>query len=1082
MVETIDNNEVKLVDRINSILEYSSFSKMAVGYFYLSGFEAIKDKLSQVKNLKILIDNTTSQETVEELAKGFTKLDLASNYKKKEQDKITSNQKSKILDDSKASLSSQIENIEQSNVKIEALKTLSDFIKNKRIEIKVYTKGKLHSKAYLFEDERANKTDNKIIIGSSNLSISGLHHNSEMNVLIHGEENYKNLEKWFDKLWDEAEPFDEAIMDVLENSWLQYEITPYEMYLKTLYELTKDRIELDFDESIIDDMHFTHLYDFQKKAYKRAIKILDKYNGVFVSDVVGLGKSYIASAIVKHYREVKHKRAIMICPKPQVDMWQKYNDKFDLGLKIIPTSKLNFPKSKDGGTKEDYTLLDREDLEHYELVLFDESHAFRNPETQKYKMVAPFLQNKKVVLITATPQNKSIYDIYHQIKLFNPSDKISAPIYPSSLKQFFKQCEDNPKAVSELLTHILIRRKRKDILNSSEENLVFPKRKLETINYSMDKNFSNNKSYEKIRFIIGDKSLSTFKGLDRLKYTRYSLGSYLKDGAKSYPKYAQLSSVGKQLSGLMKILLFKRFESSVKSFYVTVSDMIERHERFVELIEKENIIAVGDKSNQILLKYSEEDIFGNEVLERLAELNVRYNADDFNIEELIKDTKDDILLLKELKKIPQEIIDNPNLDDKLQQLIKTIDKNKSKQILIFSEFTETVKYLKENVSTKFLNLVVEDAHGRRHNNTDLVYRFSPKSNMQEKLIDVSEKIDILIATDVLSEGQNLQDCSVVINYDIHWNPVRLIQRIGRVDRIGSEAEFIEVYNFLPELEIEKTLSLKERVHNRLQEIQDIIGLDEKVFTDDETVSDVTYDIDKKGVSGIYDGDDSILDDDDDTFDFGIDKAEKIILEIKKTDKELYEHIKNIPLGARCSKHSKDKGLYAFYKSKDLNGLYYMNDKKQIEKDINKILKIIKCEKDEKRQELSSEHNEYLKRLGRDFEREIALLEKEHREVDNLTPTQSYIQKALIAHLKNTQDEKSRQEIEVLDMIYTADLPHFVLGHINYIRREKLKGEKLIFALKKAYSHFDLENIYDKAKQNQSKEKIKMKLICSESLV
>jgi phosphatidylserine/phosphatidylglycerophosphate/cardiolipin synthase-like enzyme len=272
MVETIDNNEVKLVDKINSILEYSSFSKMAVGYFYLSGFEAIRDKLSKVQNLKILIDNTTSQETVEELAKGFTKLDLAKNYKKKEQDKITSSQKSKILDDSKASLSSQIENIEQSNVKIEALKTLSDFIKNKRIEIKIYTKGKLHSKAYLFEDERANKTDNKIIIGSSNLSISGLHHNSEMNVLIHGKENYKNLERWFDKLWDEAEPFDEAIMEVLENSWLQYEITPYEMYLKTLYELTKDRIELDFDESILEDMHFSHLYDFQKKHTRELLK------------------------------------------------------------------------------------------------------------------------------------------------------------------------------------------------------------------------------------------------------------------------------------------------------------------------------------------------------------------------------------------------------------------------------------------------------------------------------------------------------------------------------------------------------------------------------------------------------------------------------------------------------------------------------------------------------------------------------------------------------------------------------------------------------------------------------------------
>jgi hypothetical protein len=297
-------------------------------------------------------------------------------------------------------------------------------------------------------------------------------------------------------------------------------------------------------------------------------------------------------------------------------------------------------------------------------------------------MVAPFLQNRKVVLITTTPQNKSIYDIYHQIKLFNSGDKISAPIYPSSLKQFFKQCEENPKGVSELLTHILIRRKRKDILNSSDEKLVFPKRKLETITYSMDKNFNNNKSYEKMRFIIGDKTVASFIGLSRLNYTRYSLGSYLKENAKEYPEYAQLSSIGKQLSGLMKILLFKRFESSVKSFYITISDMIERHKRFVELIEKENIIAVGNKSNQILLKYSEEDIFDPEVLEKLAEENIRYNTDDFEIEALIKDTRNDIALLEELKKIPQEIIDNPKLDDKLQQLIKVINKNKGKQILI----------------------------------------------------------------------------------------------------------------------------------------------------------------------------------------------------------------------------------------------------------------------------------------------------------------------------------------------------------------------------------------------------------------
>jgi len=242
-----------------------------------------------------------------------------------------------------------------------------------------------------------------------------------LNVTVHGNDNYEQLVEWFDNLWDESEDFDALLMEEMKESWAAAPTRPYDVYMKALYTLVKDRIEGGDERDILwDDEVTRELADFQKVAVRQAIQIIGDYGGAFVADVVGLGKSRIGAAIVKHFERTRHARSLILCPAPLVDMWKKYDEKYQLNARVMSMGLLR--ETDEAGVKR---LLDDPLVRDRDFVLIDESHNLRHQDTQRYKVLEAFLTTggKQCCLLTATPRNKSAWDVYYQIKLFHPEDQ-----------------------------------------------------------------------------------------------------------------------------------------------------------------------------------------------------------------------------------------------------------------------------------------------------------------------------------------------------------------------------------------------------------------------------------------------------------------------------------------------------------------------------------------------------------------------------------------------------------------------------------------------------------------------------------
>ena len=272
------------------------------------------------------------------------------------------------------------------------------------------------------------------IVGSSNLTLAGVSHNTELNVVVQGNDNHAALKDWFKELWDEAQDFDESLMQEMKQSWALAPVRPYDIYMKTIYALVKDRLEGENEKDILFDSEITRqLADFQKVAVRQAVQIIRDYGGVFVSDVVGLGKSYIGAAIVKHFEQTDHARPLIICPAPLTEMWERYNEVYELNARVLSMGYLR----EDDVTNVNMLLKDAK-YKDRDLVLIDESHNFRYPDTQRYKLVQQFMSTgRRCCFLTATPRNKSAWDVYYQIKLFHQNDKTDLPIDPPDLKQAF---------------------------------------------------------------------------------------------------------------------------------------------------------------------------------------------------------------------------------------------------------------------------------------------------------------------------------------------------------------------------------------------------------------------------------------------------------------------------------------------------------------------------------------------------------------------------------------------------------------------------------------------------------------------
>ncbi len=1092
--DIIDNRNEKLIEHVHLNLDSTERARFAVGYFFLSGFTSIAKELQNLTELRLLIGNTSTRETIEQLAEGYRELSAIENATEELAYSNRAKRRTRASETAE-NLRGCIDVMPQTDESEQLIRILVDMIISKKLKVRIYTKGRLHAKAYIF-DYKPGYVTGTSIVGSSNLTLAGLTSNAELNVVVSGNANQEQLRNWFEELWDESEDFDEALMEEMQTSWALAPTRPYDIYIKTLYELVKERLERDEDRLSPTATLMEQLADFQQVAVWQAIKIINKYGGTFVSDVVGLGKSYIGSAIVKYFEQVENARPLIFCPPALKPMWERYNEVHHLNAQIESSGILS------GDEDHARNLL----FEHYEnrdFILVDESHNFRNPGTQRYRILQEFLTtgDKKSCFLTATPRNKSAWDIYHQFKLFHPDDDTALPLEPAHLREYFRHIENGTRDLRVLLQHILIRRTRNhilrwygydaethdpvdptqfdDYLNHHRRAYVrigdtqqfFPQRILTTVEYSIEETYKG--LYQEIREHLGTARTTTAA---QLTYARYGLWHYVKKEKQGIAPYRDLLSAGKNLRGLIRVLLFKRFESSVYAFQQTISRLLNVHKIFLNALDN-GTVAAGEEAQQILYDASnindadmdvdERKVF--DVLDQLQKLSESYDIKDFDVKALRKDIQHDIEVLTQILEPVQGITTAE--DAKLQTLKNLLDTKPlcNGKRLIFTRYVDTAEYLYNNLKTEDTEVIYSSNKDKQK----IVARFAPNANPEHRQSTDENELNTLIATDVLAEGLNLQDCGMLINYDLHWNPVRLIQRFGRIDRIGSEFDEIHGFNFLPELGIESNLGLQETLRNRIQEIHDTIG-------EDAAILDNTEQINEEAMYAIYEQDNAQLNLFEDSQETGMSfiEAEEILRQIKRQKPEEYERIENLRDGIRTGIPADTTGTYIFCRLGSYQQPCLFDEKGQlVTTDPAEILQRLQCDPELEGKPLPPEHNTRVVKQQKDF-----TVQNKNRNVFSarqLTRAQRYIQKELRILSSTSKDTES---ISHLDRAFRLPLTEVIKREINRLHRRKITGDALLTELTILYHRYNMADLEKLRHHSDEQSGSSVKVICSAAFV
>ena len=685
----------------------------------------------------------------------------------------------------------------------------------------------------------------------------------------------------------------DELAKIIDESWARENlIPPYLVYLKMAYHLSHEARE-GLAEFKIPSVFGNRLFDFQAAAAKIAAHHLNKRNGVLVGDVVGLGKTLLATAVARIFEDDYGLETLIICPKNLVRMWEDHVHEYQLRAKVISISRV---------------ISELPHLRRYRLVIIDESHNLRNREGKRYRAIREYVHenDSKCILLSATPYNKTYLDLSSQLRIF-VEDEQDLGIRPEQLMrhlgevEFSRRHQASPRTLPafdqspfaedwrELMRLYLVRRTRsfiqenyadedpdtgrKYLTYENGERSYFPARVPKTVKFSID---DTNPNDQYARLYAQD----VVDLVGKLQLPRYGLGNYISDNSAVSPSPTEqrqiqnLSRAGRRLKGFCRTNLFKRLESSGAAFLQSVERHILRNHVFLYAIRNNLDLPIGTQDSEMLdSRFNDED--------EIEALNSIFDPDgedeDFEDEEENLDiarattwTADALesraaeiyaayataykrrfrwlrpdLFLGDLELHLQSDSDellsilenhgdwNPAHDAKLGALQELLTTTFPKEkVLVFSQFADTVKYLGEELEKRGIS-GMSGVTGASVEPTEYAWRFSPLSNQKQDTVFQERELRILVSTDLLSEGQNLQDCAVVVNYDLPWAIIRLIQRAGRVDRIGQKAEEILCYSFLPAEGVERIINLRGRVRNRLRQNAEVVGTDEAFFEDDD---------------------------------------------------------------------------------------------------------------------------------------------------------------------------------------------------------------------------------------------------------
>ena len=881
MPQIFDNMAAPLLAALQQTLALAYRADFCVGYFNLRGWRHLDGLIAdwpggpeRCCRLLVGMQQAPQQELREalRLAAGSTELDLA----------LAVRLKRRMAEEFREQLTLGT----TSNADEEGLRRLSAQLHAGKVVVKLFLHHPLHAKLYLLH--RHDPINPAIgYLGSSNLTFAGLAGQGELNVDVLDRDACAKLQRWFDDRWGDQWCLDisQELADIIDESWARdTPLPPYFIYLKMAYHLSREARE-GLSEFAIPREFGNELFEFQKAAVKIAAHHLNTRGGVLIGDVVGLGKTLMATALAKLFEQDQGTETLIICPKNLVPMWQDHLDRYRLYARVLSLSRVA-------------SVLPQ--LIRYRVVLIDESHNLRNPEGQRYRAIKAYIEKNesRCILLSATPYNKSYLDLSAQLRLFVP-EQADLGIRPEQLLrdvgevefQARYQCPVRTLAAfekstyaddwRELMRRYMVRRTRSFIQQNyastdpangrtylpfaNGSRAYFPTRVPKTVGFPID---AADPADQYAR-LYSEPIVGAINGLH---LPRYGLGNYLAARPSMPPAPAEaavlagLSRAGKRLMGFCRTNLFKRLESGGPAFLQSVERHLLRNAVFLHAIEHGLKLPIGsqdaamldpaeqDSDAELPFEAEEEppaadDLAGSSTSsalrsaesfrQRAAAVYAGYQRQQRRFKwlspslftaSLRRDLEtDNAALLDVLQRCGDWDVAR---DAKLTALCSMLAALPAQQkVLIFSQFADTVAYLVEQLQRRGFQRLA-GVTGDADNPTLLAWRFSPRSNGKRAGISPEQELRILVVTDVLSEGQNLQDCAFVVNYDLPWAIVRLIQRAGRVDRIGQQAEQIVCATFLPADGVERVISLRTRLRQRLRQNSEVVGADEAFFEDE----------------------------------------------------------------------------------------------------------------------------------------------------------------------------------------------------------------------------------------------------------
>lgn len=863
--------EQTLIDRLSIKLKKDvQFFDVLVGYFRVTGFYNIFQSLEDVEKFRILVGLGVDRNTVEFINQ--------SNEKTEIMDLSIDGQKN-IL---KQTLDKEFANSEDSKDVEDGVKTFIEWLKCGKLEMRMYNKRPCHAKVYIMRKDPAKdmETFGSVITGSSNFSASGFEHNIEFNVELKDYPDVKFALDKFEEMWEDGIPVsDDFINEIYTRTWIRDNITPYEIYLKTLYEFFKEKLDSGTDPDITRWLPTGYMkLQYQIDAVLQAKKTLEAYNGVFIADVVGLGKTYICAMLAKALGSTGKK--LIICPPTLKDYWEEVLLEFGVAAKVESLGKLDSLVEK----------MENKNIE-YDFIFIDEAHRFRNQNTHGFELLHQICKDKKVILISATPMNNYTNDIEGLLYLFQP--KHNSTIMPNhpDLEKYFSnlrgklnrfekgtpaymiQLTKNAEMIrDDILRNVMIRRTRSEISefyaeDLKRQNLVFPKAGSPIrIVYEFDED--TNEAFQKTITIIKD-----------LKYARYQPLTYLRNTE----GLNELMTGQRNVAGFMKAILVKRLESSFYAFRNSLSRFIESYEKFIEMYEKGDVYISKKIDIYDLLDNGDDEKLLRLVSEGFIQ---QYRKTDF-VPAFYDDLEDDLSDLKKLQNYWNRITADPKLEEFLKKLHEDEIMKQNKKKIIFTESKETAEYLYNHLRQYYGDRVVwYSSESEASTKIRIENSFNPQGYKKEK-----DCYDLLITTDVLSEGVNLHLSNMLINYDLPWNPTRIMQRVGRVNRVGSKFSRIYTFNFFPTAENDRALPLTDRIMSKLQAFNDMLGADAQYLTEKDEVTP----------QKLFDELNADLDDEDGEGTNPELKYLAIIRKIRDEQPELFNRVKSLPKKSRSAR-------------------------------------------------------------------------------------------------------------------------------------------------------------------------------------